>query len=502
MEKSGFLQIILCTIFLVFGIFLTADSAQACDYLDGWYNVGSSYSCCEGDQSCQCQDQEYRNYSAVCTSWGQACSSYQTVCVQEGQCCSGYEEGCVAWGQQICGDPYQVCVRYEQQCSQYVTYCSVYTSYCSVYTQQQTCYCSGVMLFGSCFGTYTCVTVTSCSQYSTYCSQYTTYCAQYTPYCAEFTWVCSYLYLPCAEYAQYCTGYYPCCLESEEVCASWQPYCASYGCDYSVTDTRTVQSGCSLVDGQCGYLDNASPDRPTLGGGDAPPGGEEEGEAWNHCSVQGISIPVFSWNYSDPDGDPQAAYEIEVDGDASFATPKFNYVVNSPSTSYALDLDDSDWISELAWNTTYFWRVRVKDSYGNWSEWMTPDEFKTPFHAYPYPEFEWVPEDPNQGEAVLFDPDSSQAYGGAEVSQYLWTIAEGEGEFVEDTDSSSRYPYVSFSATDNKMRLRITDSDGYSCQGQAEDITAELPLPEYEEAVPIGWLKKTLASIADFINSF
>jgi hypothetical protein len=290
----------------------------------------------------------------------------------------------------------------------------------------------------------------------------------------------------------------------------WDGWIKFRGDDYAVsinTDTG-IFSGWAWSDMVIGWISmsgsnyGAFVDPGVFNDPPEKPVKQDSGETWNHCSIQGKSVPVFAWNYSDPDGDPQAAYEIEVDGDASFATPKFNYVVNSPSTSYALDLDDSDWISELAWNTTYFWRVRVKDSYGNWSEWMTPDEFKTPFHAYPYPEFEWVPEDPNQGEAVLFDPDSSQAYGGAEVSQYLWTIAEGEGEFVEDTDSSSRYPYVSFSATDNKMRLRITDSDGYSCQGQAEDITAELPLPEYEEAVPIGWLKIFLATIANFFDWF
>lgn len=521
MKKLGFFQITLLAAFLVVVSFIAADSAQACDYLDGWYNVGSPYSCCEGEQSCECQDQEYRNYNTVCTGWGQTCTAYQTVCAEEGQCCSGYAERCVAWGEQTCLDWQQVCSRYEYQCSQYTTYCSEYTyycteytTYCSVYVQTQNCYCDGAMFLGICIGSYVCTPYEYCAAYSTYCSryepfctQYSTYCSQYTQVCTELSLVCSVLYLPCAQYETYCTGYYSCCLRTEEVCTNWQPYCTGYGCDYSVTDTRTVQSGCSLVDGQCGYFDNSPPDRPTPGGegGGGIPGGGGAGETWNHCSIQGKSVPVFAWNYSDPDGDPQAAYEIEVDNNAAFAAPKFNHLVNSPSTSYALDLshdDDSDWISELAWNTTYFWRVRVKDSPGNWSEWMTPDELKTPFHAYPWPDFEWIPQEPNQGEAVLFDPDSSQAYGGTEISSYLWTITEGAGEFLEDTDSSSQYPYVSFSTADNKMRLRVTDSDGYSCQSSIKDITAQLPLPEYQEAIPVSWVRQVLASIADFMDFF
>jgi len=241
---------------------------------------------------------------------------------------------------------------------------------------------------------------------------------------------------------------------------------------------------------------NDPPDRPTKVG---------SGETWNNCSIQGKSVPVFAWNYSDPDGDPQASYEIEVDDNSAFAVPKFNHVVNSPSTSYALDLshdDDSDWISELVWNTTYQWRVRVKDSHGNWSKWMTSDEFKTPKHAYPWPDFEWIPEEPNQGEAVLFDPDSSQAYGGTEISSYLWTVVEGAGEFVDDTDSSSQYPCIIFSASDNKIRLRVTDSDGYSCLSAARDITAQLPLPEYQEVPPTAWIQKALTAISSFIELF
>ncbi|MDD3399953.1 MAG: hypothetical protein PHF07_02855, partial [Candidatus Pacebacteria bacterium] len=63
-------------------------------------------------------------------------------------------------------------------------------------------------------------------------------------------------------------------------------------------------------------------------------------------------------------------------------------------------------------------------------------------------------------------------------------------------------PYVSFSTADNKMRLRVTDSDGYSCQSSIKDITAQLPLPEYQEAIPVSWVRQVLASIADFMDFF
>ncbi|MBI2042472.1 MAG: hypothetical protein HYT21_01880 [Candidatus Nealsonbacteria bacterium] len=236
-----------------------------------------------------------------------------------------------------------------------------------------------------------------------------------------------------------------------------------------------------------------------------PPSAGIVEETWNHCSIQGRSIPVFSWTYSDSDGDPQAAYEIEVDSNSAFQAPKFNHVVNTGSTSYALDLsqdDNSDWISELSWNTTYFWRVKVKDSDGNWSDWTNSDQFKTPFHAYPWPDFNWAPAEPSQGEVVIFNPDASVLYGGTSVSSYLWTITQGEAVFVDETGTASRYPHIIFDTTDNQMRLRITDSDGYSCQTSTKTVTVHLPLPEYEEAPPSTWLNLILAIVDGALKSF
>ncbi|MFH1820436.1 MAG: hypothetical protein ABH805_00720, partial [Candidatus Nealsonbacteria bacterium] len=239
-------------------------------------------------------------------------------------------------------------------------------------------------------------------------------------------------------------------------------------------------------------LFNDPPVKPTL-----------NDEISEHCAINGESLYVFSWNYSDPDNDLQVAYEIQMDENSGFAIPMFNHMVNSAGTSYTLDLsqDDDppdpggDWLSELNWNATYFWRVRVKDSVGNWSDWSNSDQLKTPKQAYPWPAFSWEPLEPVQKEVVIFTPDELDE----DEFNYFWDF--GTGTPADGTGPTNSQPHVFFEAYDNTVKLTITRiSDGDFCERE-EDVTAQLPLPEYKEVSPIAWIKDAWGNVLAFLSS-
>ena len=217
----------------------------------------------------------------------------------------------------------------------------------------------------------------------------------------------------------------------------------------------------------------------------------------------GLAI-ILSWDYSDPEGDPQLGYEVWVDEDAGFSGAKFNHRVETGlASSYALGLfqdDEGDWLSTLAWSTTYYWKVRVKDSASQlWSGFSETDSFTTPLHAYPDPEFNWFPTSPTEGEIVQFcatqeagacSEDKSTCYsvGGSIPSPscsgktFLWTFPGGT-EFATGSSPISENPLVKFTSIGSKdISLEITD-DIAPCT-RLKTVGVMWPLPRWKEVAP------------------
>ena len=217
-------------------------------------------------------------------------------------------------------------------------------------------------------------------------------------------------------------------------------------------------------------------------------------ETWSHCSVQKLSIPIFHWTYSDPDGDPQAASHLKIYGETTLDTGE----ISCPSTCLSYT-PLPGWIRDnLNWNKTYSWQVKVKDDQGNWSEWSDLNYFTMPVHAYPWVDFDWSPERPSVNEVVQFI-DQSEVYGGAIKFSWAWTFQHGN-----PPDSNLQNPTTTFAVIEpggNEVTLQVCDSTGYCCSG-SKKVNITLPLPEYREVPPVIWLKKFLAMVSDFLNGF
>jgi len=206
---------------------------------------------------------------------------------------------------------------------------------------------------------------------------------------------------------------------------------------------------------------------------------------------------IFSWTFTDPDlhypacNERQTAYRLQVDNNSNFSSPEDDSgKVRSSLNSYATPL------GKLSYNTTYYWRLMVWDRIDVASGWISGPSFTTPKHKHPRIDFNWSPREFSVNEVVLFT-DQSTVYGGAFKAAWSWTFEDGL-----PSSSSEQNPEVKFRSVGAKtVTLRVTDSSGYSCQGQKITPEVELPLPEWKEVPPVIWLKKLLASLQEFFKN-
>jgi hypothetical protein len=76
-----------------------------------------------------------------------------------------------------------------------------------------------------------------------------------------------------------------------------------------------------------------------------------------------------NWTYSDPDIDPQDEAIVQLSINSNFVTDIRTFNINGSNTK--------TFMSGLNPGTTYYPRVRVKDSQNNWSDWSYGSEFTT-----------------------------------------------------------------------------------------------------------------------------
>ena len=205
----------------------------------------------------------------------------------------------------------------------------------------------------------------------------------------------------------------------------------------------------------------------------------------DYCFWANNFSATFDWDYSDLDGDPQDAYQFQLDDTADFSSPVVSTTVTGQSTAYTLSP------ANLSWSQTYYWQVRVKDNKGNWSN-FSGSSFTTLSHDAPYPDFGPSPSTPSVGEVVTFvqdtAPTQSWCYNGGQHLcagdagvGYAWDFGNGKtsNRKINTTttyDTVQRYT-VTLTITDNTLIPAIPCS-------ASKDVNVQFALPWWREVSP------------------
>jgi len=188
----------------------------------------------------------------------------------------------------------------------------------------------------------------------------------------------------------------------------------------------------------------------------------------------------LEWTFQDDPGDSQLAYELIVDDNSNFSSPLISTGKVYTSAPQYIVPD-----AILAYNTLYYWKVRVWDSHDTASDWALSASyqpaagFTTYKHEFPDSDFSWTPLNPRALDNVYFT-DASAAYGGASINSWLWAFANALP--VASTTPNPGPVQFQQSGT-NATDLTITDSDGYSCS-ISQDVTSQMSLPIWKETKP------------------
>jgi PKD domain len=202
---------------------------------------------------------------------------------------------------------------------------------------------------------------------------------------------------------------------------------------------------------------------------------------------------TISWTYSDPDGNPQSAYQVQVDTNAGFSSPDYD-------SGKVLSASNAATIPQgaLTWNGNYRVRVLVWDSFDlqclNWVPMSlctgpgcaaNQQSWTSPQHRYPSDvnTFSWTPLRPPINQLAAFSRGSVQCYQNppntpAVCAVYSWLFGDGTGASV----ASPSHAYAN--ASSYTVTLAATEQQaGYSCSA-TKQITVQGPIPQWKEVFP------------------
>ena len=228
----------------------------------------------------------------------------------------------------------------------------------------------------------------------------------------------------------------------------------------------------------------------------------DEPDNWP-SSLSGLSViadtcfaiqfhPTFSWNYSDPEGDEQSAYQLQIDmnnnGDFEDGNDFDSGVVQSSSNSYTVN---SRWFD---YDTNYNWRVKVASSPEGDPQWTDWAESSFSQEEWPWPEFEYQinggssyscaygacpPAAVSKGDQMDLSNKTRNCSGGCD---YEWIFGDG----ATSKDASPSFSHLFQDLTQNyAVKLKAMDSSNrnHSCTLTLQAFGG-MPPPKWKEISP------------------
>ncbi|MBI4138043.1 MAG: tandem-95 repeat protein, partial [Candidatus Wildermuthbacteria bacterium] len=186
---------------------------------------------------------------------------------------------------------------------------------------------------------------------------------------------------------------------------------------------------------------------------------------------------TLSWEFVDEDaGDSQSKYEVQIATDSDFdpIIPGLSGEASSANVQYSP--------AGLAFNTTYYWRVKVWDDSEDFSdpEWVAGPSFTTRPHKYPVPAFSWTPSFPGAEELIQFTDDTVFAPDSASRT-WVWDF----GDFSGSNDQNPAHAYAQ--AGSYNITLKVNDDAmlaGETCSAGNSINNVGLQFPEWQEVSP------------------
>lgn len=223
---------------------------------------------------------------------------------------------------------------------------------------------------------------------------------------------------------------------------------------------------------------------------------QDPDSAESYCNVApGLGSVGFQWKYNDADGDAETKFDFRVNNvnNVLDSHPEVDRTISNPT---CIDTDPSSAIScsntqaatvgsDLNYNTTYYWWVRVYDNQGNDSGWRQGPNFGTASHGWPWPDFTCNDADcstvtPTADEIVVLKSTTTYYDG---QGSCIWTLPPGATVDSGNPNGDCEIQVKFSKGQSQDVTLTAYDSAGYNCS-HTETLNVSEPTPEWREITP------------------